>query len=45
LPDDLKRFLVPCWEHRLLLTVEAELEGHSARRILERVAAEVEVPK
>jgi MoxR-like ATPase len=44
-PDDFKRFLVPCWEHRLLLTAEAELEGHSARRILERVAAEVEVPK
>ena len=44
-PDDLKRFLVACWEHRLLLTAEAELEGHNARRILERVAAEVEVPK
>ena len=44
-PDDFKRFLVPCWEHRLLLTAEAELEGHSARRILERVASEVEVPK
>ena len=45
LPDDFKRFLVPCWEHRLLLTAEAELEGHNARRILERVADEVEVPK
>ncbi len=44
-PDDFKRFLVPCWGHRLLLTAEAELEGHSARRILERVAGEVEVPK
>jgi len=44
-PDDFKRFLVPCWEHRLLLTAEAELEGHSARKILERVASEVEVPK
>ena len=44
-PDDLKRFLVPCWAHRLILTAEAELEGHSARRLLERVAATVEVPK
>ena len=28
----------------MLLTAEAELEGHNARRILERVAGEVEVP-
>ncbi len=27
LPDDLKRMLVPCWGHRLLLVAEAELEG------------------
>ena len=44
-PDDLKRFLAPCWRHRLILTAEAELEGWSARRILERAAGEVEVPK
>ncbi len=44
-PDDLKRLLAPCWRHRLILTAEAELEGWSARRILERVAGEVEVPK
>ncbi|MCP4657844.1 MAG: MoxR family ATPase [bacterium] len=44
-PDDLKRFLEPCWAHRLILTAEAELEGHSARQILQRVAAGVEVPK
>lgn len=45
LPDDFKRFLTACWEHRLLLTAEAELEGHNARRVLEKVASEVEVPK
>ncbi len=44
-PDDLKRFLVPCWDHRLILTAEAELEGHSSRRILASIAASVEVPK
>ncbi|MEM1202724.1 MAG: MoxR family ATPase [Acidobacteriota bacterium] len=44
-PDDLKRFLVPCWRHRLILGAEAELEGHSARRILEDLAASVDVPK
>jgi MoxR-like ATPase len=45
LPDDLKRFLAPCWSHRLLLTAEAELEGNSPQGILDRVAASVDVPK
>ena len=44
-PDDLKRFLVPCWDHRLILTAEAELEGHSSRRILKSFAESVDVPK
>ena len=44
-PDDLKRFLEPCWDHRLILTAEAELEGHSSRRILRSIAASVDVPK
>ncbi len=44
-PDDLKRFLVPCWDHRLILTAEAELEGHGSRRILGSIAASVDVPK
>jgi MoxR-like ATPase len=44
LPDDFKRLLVPCWAHRLILTPESELEGHSPRQILEQVAAAVEVP-
>ncbi len=44
-PDDLKRFLEPCWNHRLILTAEAELEGHSSRRILQSIAASVDVPK
>jgi MoxR-like ATPase len=44
-PDDFKRFLQPCWGHRLLLTAEAELEGHTARAVLERIGREVEVPR
>jgi MoxR-like ATPase len=44
LPDDLKRMLAPCWAHRLILTPEAELEGHTARQILEQVAAAEPVP-
>jgi MoxR-like ATPase len=45
LPDDLKRFLVPCWGHRLVLTPESELEGHTPRRVLEEAAASVDVPR
>jgi len=44
-PDDFKRFLAPCWEHRLLLTAESELEGHSAGKILEEVAGKTDVPR
>ncbi|HEV2856559.1 MAG TPA: MoxR family ATPase [Thermoanaerobaculia bacterium] len=44
IPEDLKRLLVPCWAHRILLTPEAELEGFDARRILDGVAAAVPVP-
>jgi MoxR-like ATPase len=43
-PDDIKRLLVPCWAHRLMLTPEAELEGHTARQLLEQVAATEPVP-
>jgi MoxR-like ATPase len=43
-PDDLKRLLVPCWGHRVLLTPESELEGFTARQVLEAVAAAVPVP-
>jgi len=45
LPDDLKRMLVPCWSHRLLLVAEAELEGRTARGMLDEVAAAVPVPR
>ena len=45
LPDDLKRFLKPCWGHRLILKSESELEGQTAGRILDEAAAAVEVPR
>ncbi len=44
IPDDFKRFLHPCWGHRLLMTAEAELEGQTPKALLEEVAATVEVP-
>ncbi len=43
-PDDFKKMLGPCWGHRLLLTAEAELEGHSASGVLRKAADTVEVP-
>jgi MoxR-like ATPase len=45
LPDDMKRFLAPCWGHRLIVKAESELEGQTARRILAEAAASVEVPR
>ena len=45
LPDDLKLMLVAAWAHRLILTAEAELEGHSPRALLEEVARATEVPR
>ena len=43
-PDDLKRLIVPSWEHRVILTPESELEGHSARSVLQAAAETVAVP-
>ncbi len=45
LPDDLKQHLVPAWAHRLVLTAEAELEGHTPRALLDEVGRSVEVPR
>jgi MoxR-like ATPase len=44
LPDDLKRVLVACWAHRIVLSAESELEGHTARSVVEDAARTVEVP-
>jgi MoxR-like ATPase len=44
-PDDLRRFIHPCWDHRILLTPESELEGVSAHQVVERAAESVEVPR
>jgi MoxR-like ATPase len=45
LPDDLKAMLTPAWAHRIVLTAEAELEGHSARVLLDELARATEVPR
>jgi MoxR-like ATPase len=44
-PDDVKRYLAPVWGHRLILTTESELEGQTARGVLEESARGVDVPR
>jgi MoxR-like ATPase len=44
LPDDLKKVLAPAWAHRIILSAESELEGHTARSVIEDAARMVEVP-
>jgi MoxR-like ATPase len=43
-PDDIKRGLVPCWGHRVLLVAESELEGVTVDRVLDTAAESVDVP-
>jgi MoxR-like ATPase len=45
LPDDFKRCLLPAWAHRLILTPESELEGHTPHGLLEEAARSVAVPR
>jgi len=45
IPDDLKRFLEPCWGHRLILSAESELEGHNVRGVLEAASGSVPIPR
>jgi MoxR-like ATPase len=44
-PDDVKRALVPCWAHRVLLSAEAEVENETSGQVLARVAQAVPVPR
>ncbi len=44
-PEDIK-FVAPyVLQHRLILTAEAEMEGHSAMKVTQRLIDKVEVPK
>jgi MoxR-like ATPase len=44
IPDDIKSLLHPVWEHRLLLTPEAQMRGSTQGEALRDVAARVPVP-
>jgi MoxR-like ATPase len=43
-PDDLKRVLAAGWAHRIVLSPESELEGHTARAVVEEAARAIPVP-
>jgi len=45
LPDDVKAVAQDVLSHRLTLSAESELEGHSARRVIENILKKTEAPK
>ena len=44
-PDDIKFVTPSILQHRLILTAEAEMEGHTALKVTQRLIDKVEVPK
>ncbi len=44
-PDEVKRLAVPVLAHRVVLTPEAELQGHTGESLVESVLATVPTPK
>lgn len=45
IPDDVKQLLIPVISHRLRITAEAEMEDVTPEVIINKVAAEVPIPK
>ena len=45
LPDDVKRLTPHVYRHRVLLRPEAEIEGLSADDVIEKLLAELEIPR
>lgn len=43
LPDDVKQVLIPVFQHRLLLTREAEIAGTSPQQVIKEILTTVEV--
>ena len=44
-PEDIKRVAPLVLQHRLILTAEAEMEGHTPLKVVQRLIEKVEVPK
>jgi MoxR-like ATPase len=45
IPDDVKYIGTPVLQHRLMLSPETEMQGHSATTVVKRIIEKVEVPK
>jgi MoxR-like ATPase len=44
LPDDVKRFILPCLAHRVIIRPESSLRGRTVRSLLEHLLESTEVP-
>ena len=44
-PDDVVDIALPALRHRVILTAEAEVEGHSVDALLAQLVQSVEVPR
>ena len=44
-PDDIQFVTPSILQHRLILTAEAEMEGHTTLKVAQRLLEKVEVPK
>ncbi len=44
-PDDVVRIAIPSLRHRVILTAEAEVEGHMVDDLLQQMIRSVEVPR
>ncbi len=45
IPEDIRALAVQALNHRLILKPEAELEGITVRKVIERIIKEIDVPK
>lgn len=45
IPEDIKRTLVPVLGHRIILSPEREMEGMTAKSVIEIIAQSIEIPR
>jgi MoxR-like ATPase len=44
-PDDIKRACIPVLNHRIILSHEREMEGHTVEEIITNILATIEIPR
>ncbi len=44
-PEDIKKVAIPVLQHRIIITPEREMEGVSAKQVIEQIIQAVEVPR